>query len=1064
MDLLGHLQRGFGDSYRIERELGGGGMSRVFVATETALARKVVIKVLAPELMQGVSADRFKREIAVSAQLQHPHIVAVLNAGEATDPLSAWRLPYYTMPFVDGQSLRSRILKSGALAIAEIIGILRDVAKALAYAHEHGVVHRDIKPDNVLIAGSSAVVTDFGIAKAIAAARTDPGHKTLTESGGAIGTPGYMAPEQASGDPGTDHRADIYAFGVLAYEMLTGHTPFHNRAPHQLVAAQITETPPDVAELREDTPPLLAELVMRCLEKAPDARPQTAAHLVKVLENVTSGSGLAMPEVLLGGRPHLWRALGYWALALAAVTIVARAAIVALGLPDWVFPGAIVVMALGLPVILFTYAVHRVTHRALVMPAVTPGGSTARSSPLQRFAMRVSPYVSWRRTTMGGIVAITVFTLLVGTFMLLRAFGIGPAGSLFASGVMQKHERILVGDFRITRGDTMLAAVVTEAFRTGLGQSRNMTVIPATSLREALRRMQRDVNTPVYGAVAREVATREGVKAFVDGDMLSVDGGLAMSIRLVETSTGETLTSFEETAGRESDILPAIDRLTRRLRERAGDSFQQIRDVPPLAQVTTPSLEALRAYVQGTQALSFDGNWNRGRLLLEQAIALDTTFSMAYRKLATEYDNRREDPVRVADYLAKAYRHRDHLTEAERYLTIGSYYTFGPKPDNDRAIAAYEALSELQPTNANALNNGTAQLTHAHQYERAERFILRAVEVPDPLAVSFNQLARLGTFLGDSAQVRRGLYEIEHRFARNPLMLNQQLEILYNLGNVDSSLALGRRIADGDLDAMTRSGAMRVVGRILATRGRLAEARSYFAKSSALRAQNAYVAAFTPAIDSAWIDGWFRGDVARARRTLDRALMANPPAAIHHARRPYEPLVRMLTLVGRTSTAKEIAALFDRGNVTFGLLDGDRIRYGMAADIALAEHRYEDAAHEYRLASEALGRCRVCLWPFEAHAYDLAGKPDSAIAIFTRYIETGDPWKLGEMYGGIPSVDATWLAATYLRLGELWEDKGDRTKAASYYARFVDLWKNADPELQPRVADVRRRLARLRVE
>src|SRR5881397_3284745 len=194
MDLRIQLQDSLGRSYTIERELGGGGMSRVFVATETALGRKVVIKVLAPELMQGVSVERFKREIQLSAQLQHPHIVGVLNAGETIDPQSGWRVPYYTMPLVDGQSLRSRILKAGALPIGDVISILRDVAKALAYAHEHGVVHRDIKPDNVLITGSSAVVTDFGIAKAIVAARTDPTHKTLTEVGGVIGTAGYMAP------------------------------------------------------------------------------------------------------------------------------------------------------------------------------------------------------------------------------------------------------------------------------------------------------------------------------------------------------------------------------------------------------------------------------------------------------------------------------------------------------------------------------------------------------------------------------------------------------------------------------------------------------------------------------------------------------------------------------------------------------------------------------------------------------------------------------------------------------------------------------------------------------
>src|SRR3954469_14482766 len=165
-DLREQLQATLGGSYTLDRELGGGGMSRVFVASETALGRNVVIKVLPPELSQGVSVERFKREIQLAAQLQHPHVVGVLSAGETGG------IPYYTMPFVDGQSLRSRLVTSGAISIGETVSYLRDVAKALAYAHDRGVVHRDIKPDNVLITAGSAVVTDFGIAKAIAASRT----------------------------------------------------------------------------------------------------------------------------------------------------------------------------------------------------------------------------------------------------------------------------------------------------------------------------------------------------------------------------------------------------------------------------------------------------------------------------------------------------------------------------------------------------------------------------------------------------------------------------------------------------------------------------------------------------------------------------------------------------------------------------------------------------------------------------------------------------------------------------------------------------------------------------
>ncbi|HUQ83269.1 MAG TPA: serine/threonine-protein kinase [Gemmatimonadaceae bacterium] len=278
-ELRDRLQASLGEGYRLERELSGGGMSRVFVAQDTRLAREVVVKVLSPDLAAGVNSDRFHREILVAAQLQHPHIVPVLAAGE-TDGL-----PYFTMPYVAGESLRRRLDGGKALSVVHAVAILRDVARALAYAHEHGVVHRDIKPDNVLIAGGAAAVTDFGIAKALSSSRTFGG-ENLTRVGNSLGTPAYMAPEQVAADPNADHRIDIYSFGAMAYELLTGKTPFSDRPPHAVLSAHLTEQPAPLETITPQIPAALSALVMKCLAKNPADRPQTADDLVRALERV----------------------------------------------------------------------------------------------------------------------------------------------------------------------------------------------------------------------------------------------------------------------------------------------------------------------------------------------------------------------------------------------------------------------------------------------------------------------------------------------------------------------------------------------------------------------------------------------------------------------------------------------------------------------------------------------------------------------------------------------------------------------------------------------------------
>jgi len=285
-DLMERLQAALGDRYAIEREVGAGGMATVYLARDVKHDRLVALKVLRPEVAATLGPDRFPREIKIVAQLQHPHILPLHDSGETQGFL------YYVMPFVEGESLRTRMEREGALPIGDAVRILREVVDALAAAHARGIVHRDIKPDNVMLSGRHAVVTDFGVAKAVSAS----GGEKLTTVGVAVGTPMYMAPEQAMGETNIDHRADIYAVGILAYEMLTGRAPFDAKTSQAVLSAHVLETPADVRERRPNVPEAVAVAVMRCLEKNPADRWQSAEEMLHQLEAVpTTPSGGMTP-------------------------------------------------------------------------------------------------------------------------------------------------------------------------------------------------------------------------------------------------------------------------------------------------------------------------------------------------------------------------------------------------------------------------------------------------------------------------------------------------------------------------------------------------------------------------------------------------------------------------------------------------------------------------------------------------------------------------------------------------------------------------------------------------
>ncbi|QJR37819.1 serine/threonine-protein kinase [Gemmatimonas groenlandica] len=290
------LQRQLEGTYVIERELGGAGSSHVFLATEVSLDRSVVLKVLPPEFTADVDAERFRREIQFAAKLQHPHLVPLLSAALSAADGESDQVRWYSMPYIEGQTLRELLVRRGAPPYAEAIRLLREMALALAYAHARGVVHRDIKPENVLLNDGIAMISDFGVAKALddasdAALRT--GRRVTTVST-VLGTPDYMSPEQIGAAHVVDHRADLYAFGCVAYELLTGAPPFARSSLRATLAAQLAEAPVPIRQQRPELPQPIADMVMRCLAKNPAERPASAAWIIRAIEGA-SGTEVTAP-------------------------------------------------------------------------------------------------------------------------------------------------------------------------------------------------------------------------------------------------------------------------------------------------------------------------------------------------------------------------------------------------------------------------------------------------------------------------------------------------------------------------------------------------------------------------------------------------------------------------------------------------------------------------------------------------------------------------------------------------------------------------------------------------
>lgn len=1050
-ELLDRLRSRLGGSYRIERELAGG-MSRVFVAEDVHLARKVVLKVLPAELRGEVNLARFEREIRLAARLQHPHIVPVLAAGSADD------LPYYVMPFIEGESWRARLARAGELPLPEVVRLMRQILDALEYAHRQGVVHRDIKPDNILLSGQHAVVTDFGVAKAVSDAAGDG---RLTSTGIALGTPAYMAPEQIGAEPNVDHRADIYAVGVLAFEMATGLPPFRSATTQGLLAAHMTQAPPSPSSLRQGIPPALDAVVLRCLEKRPADRWQTVGEMIPQLDAM-AGTSPTYPSA--GAMPaparvpnaeqsaHPVRVAVLFGLASLAVLALVWGIVRVLGLPDWVLQGAVVLLVAGLPIMLITG--QRERRRAAAGDVATPAG--------------IARFFTWRRSIQGGVVAFAALGLATTAFMTSRALGVGPGATLLSAGVLAPRDRIVIADFENRTNDTTLGPTATQLLRIDLAQSPTISVMEPSQISQVLERMQRDRATAVTPDVAQEVAVREGMKAYLTGEILPAGTGFVIAVKLVSPASGDALLTLRQGASSPDKLIAAVDRLSSKLREEVGESLRSVRADPPLEQVTTSSLSALRLYAEATQAADRAG-YDRALTLLEQAVEQDTGFAMAWRRLGMY--SRSAGPLLISrgdSALRRAWALRDRLTERERlFVEAGVAFLDG---DHERAVAAYNSILATHPNEPTALNNlGVEYDELGRSADALDQFKKTIATGTAPALTYDNAIGIASGSLGRTGEADSLLAVFRRDFPEASALPQSTLEVAINRQDFAA--------VDSIAHVMIRGSAQqRLIGRVaLATtsalHGRMHDASREYRSALSVQTRgqlNANEAAMLAEYADIELNADYASDPKVLLRRLQRLWEANltmtaqrRPLLRRH--RDFGPLFARL---GDVTQARQIMDDYSR-TVTerdYPTL-GARIRgFTSGAVVLTAEGKPNEALARVRegcsTISGAFLTCDSLAFLEVAQAYDRAGLVDSAIVAYRRFVELrAQRWFAPP---GALDVITPRIAPAWRRLGELLESKGDKKRAIEAYERFLDFWRNADSELQPIVRAVRERTNRLR--
>jgi len=750
-------------------------------------------------------------------------------------------------------------------------------------------------------------------------------------------------------------------------------------------------------------------------------------------------------------RRSLWQVLGIYLMGSWIVLQVVDQLVQSAGLPDWVPSLALVFLLIGLPMVLATAFVQEGIRSHADEPETGASETSAtepaeKASPIRATAPRSRPtktwlrgnVLTWRNAVAGGIAALALFGAATAAWMVMRTAGVGSAGTLVARGLITDGERVVLADFS---GDSALAQAATMSLRVQLAESGVVSVAEPSLVASVLQRMEAEPG-PVTLQRAREVAEREGFNAVVAGSVAGAGGGYILTARVIETASGVELVNVGENVSDPAEFLDAIDQLGRKLRERLGESLGSIRETVPLERATTTSLEALRKYSRAVEA--FDArDMDKAIALLDEAIALDSSFAMAWRKLAvSDFDRRKMAATR-------AYELRDRLTERERYQTVGIYHTYVTE-DSDEAITTFRALVDAYPDDATGLNNLAVNYRNQGQLDLAVEMFARAVDV-DPYGAHYypNLIYDLyDTDRADSA--RTVLVTFAERFPGHANVSWVRAQLAYADGDVAAAEAELEPLLSSAVLSLRRDG-NGYVSRLRRREGKLREARQIWRQSQE------DITPLEEATQAAWTDLNVRRDTAGARERLLKAIEAASDSIVdesvgqlsnffyatgdvvlgdrYYARDLVVDSLQFANIPDRFKPLEEMDNQFDR-QMAMGDYEAAVVTAGELKTAALRVVHGVDPAN----------------WADDAiPAFEALGQADSVIA---RYEE----WIGRRQLLFRERADSRLLPRALERLGQLYDAKGDLDNAALYYAQFVELWENADPDLQPRVTAARARL------